>query len=57
MAFHGLHQVGHRRLQALSADAVGGFPDHDHRLSDGLIVDAPASGRTWSLPVLIELAE
>ena len=34
---------GQRRLQSLPADPVGGFPDHDHRLSDGVIVDAPAS--------------
>ena len=43
MALHGLHQMGQRRLQAFPADPVGGFPDHDHRLSDSLIVDAPAS--------------
>ena len=26
-----------------AVDPVGGFPDHDHRCSDGLIVAAPAS--------------
>ena len=41
MALHGLHQVGQRRLQALAADAVGSLPDHDHRLTDRLVVDAP----------------
>ena len=46
MALHGLHQVGQRRLQSLPANTVGGFPDHDHRFSDGLIVDAPASHGT-----------
>ena len=42
MALHGLHQVGQCRLQPLAADPVSSFPDHDHRLADRLIVDAPA---------------
>ena len=46
MAFHRLHQVGQRRFQAFSANTVGGFPDHDHRCSDGLIVDASAAHGT-----------
>ena len=42
MALHGLHQVGQRRLQPLAAGPVSGFPDHDHRLADRLVVDASA---------------
>ena len=42
MSLHGLHQVGQRRLQTLSADPVGCFPNQDYRLADRLGVDAPA---------------
>ena len=42
MALHGLQQVGQRRLQPFPPDPVSSFPDHDHRFSDGLIVDTPA---------------
>ena len=42
MAFHGIHEAGQRRLQAFSTNTVSSFLDHDHRFSDGLIVDAPA---------------
>ena len=35
--------MGQCRLQAFSANAVGSFPDHDHRFPDGLIIDAPAT--------------
>ena len=34
--------MGQRRLQPLAADPVCGFPDHDHRLADRLVVDASA---------------
>ena len=34
--------MGQCRLQPLAADPISGFPDHDHRLADRLIVDAPA---------------
>ena len=54
---HGLHQVGHRRFQPLPADAVGGFPDHDHRLTDRLIVDALTPCLTRNLVVLVKLPE
>ena len=57
MALHGLHQVGHRRFQPFPADAVGGFPDHDHRLTDRLIVDALAPCLTRNLVVLVKLPE
>ena len=57
MAFHGIHQVRHRRLQAFPTDTVGGFPDHDHRFSNGRIVDALASCRTRCILIIIELAE
>ena len=43
MALYGLHQVGQRGLQVFPANAVGDFPDHDHRFSHSLIVDATAS--------------
>ena len=46
MALHGRHQMGHRRLETLSADPVGSFPNHDHHLSYRLIVDALTSHRT-----------
>ena len=42
MALHGLHQVGQCRLQPLAADPISGFPDHDHRLADRLVVAASA---------------
>ena len=38
----GLHQVGQRHLQPFAADPLSGFPDHDHRLADRLVVDASA---------------
>ena len=41
VSLHRLHQMGQRRLQPLPADAVRSFPDHDHRVSDRLVVDAP----------------
>ena len=41
MPFHGIHEVGQRRLEPLATDAVGSLPNHDDRLADGLIVDAP----------------
>ena len=53
MAFHGVHQVGQRRLQAFSANTVGGFPDHDHRLLDRLIVDPPALGGTPRVLIIV----
>ena len=57
MALHGLHQMGQRRLQAFPADPVGGFPDHDHRCSDGLIADAPASQGMGCAFIIVKLAE
>ena len=44
MPLHGVHEVGQRRLEPLSADAVRGLPDHDHRFAYGLVVDAPSQG-------------
>ena len=40
----GVHEVGQRRLEPLSADTVRGLPDHDHRFAYGLVVDAPPNG-------------
>lgn len=42
MTPHGVHEIGQRRLEPIAADAVRGFPKHDDRLADGLIVDAPS---------------
>ena len=42
MTFHRFHQMGQRGLQALAANAVGGLPGQDHRLTDRLVVDASA---------------
>ena len=42
MALHGLHQMGQCRLQPLAADPISGFPDHDQRLSNRLVVAASA---------------
>ena len=40
----GVHEVGQRRLEPLSADTVRGLPDNDHRFAYGLVVDAPSQG-------------
>ena len=34
--------MGQRRLQPLAADPISGFPNHDQRLADRLVVDASA---------------
>ena len=34
--------MGQRHLQPFAADPVSSFPDHDHRLSDRLVVDPSA---------------
>ena len=57
MALHGLHQVGQRRPQAFPRNTVGGFPDYDHRFSNGLIVDAPASCWSRRVLIIVKLAE
>ena len=57
MAFHGIHQVRHRRLQAFPTDTVSSFPDHDHSFSDGRIVDALASCRSRRVLIIVKLAE
>ena len=44
MPLHGVHEVGQRRLEPLSADTVRGLPDNDHRFAYGLVVDAPPNG-------------
>ena len=49
MSLHGLQQVGLRRFKPLPADAVGGFPNQDHRLPHGLAVDTSALDHWWLL--------
>ena len=44
MPLHGVHEVGQRRLEPLSADTVRGLPDNDRRFAYGLVVDAPSQG-------------
>ena len=44
MPLHGVHEVGQRRLQPFTADAVRGLPYHDDRFAYGLVVDAPSHG-------------
>ena len=39
---HGVHEVGQRRLEPFTADAVGSLPDHDDRFAYSLVVDAPS---------------
>ena len=34
--------MGQRRLQPLAADPISGFPNHDQRLADRLVVDPSA---------------
>ena len=51
----GPHQMGQRRLQAFPADPVGGFPDHDHRCSDELIVNAPSPYGTRCVLIIVKL--
>ena len=57
MALHGIHQVGQRSPQAFPRNTVGGFPDYDHRFSNGLIVDAPASCWSRRVLIIVKLAE
>ena len=57
MALHRLHQVGQRSPQAFPRNTVGGFPDHDHRCSDALIVAAPASPGMRCAFIIVKLAE
>ena len=44
MPLHGAHEVGQRRLEPFTADAVRGLPDHDDRFAYGLVVDSPSQG-------------
>ena len=41
MPLHGVHEVGQRRLEPFTADAVGSLPHHDDRFAYGPVVDAP----------------
>ena len=41
MPLHGVHEVGQRRLEPFTVDAVGSLPDHDDRFAYVLVVDAP----------------
>ena len=43
MPLHGVHEVGQRRLEPFTADAVRCLPDHDDRFAYGLVVDAPTT--------------
>src|SRR3954468_15370543 len=45
VALHRLHENGRQRFQALAADPVRRLPEHDQRLADRLIVEAPL--RPW----------
>ena len=57
MTFHRFHQMGQRGLQALAANAVGGLPGQDHRLTHHLVVDAPALDHWQFLPSVAGLSQ
>ena len=42
---HGVHEVGQRRLEPFTADAVRSLPNHNERFAYGLVVDAPPNGQ------------
>src|SRR6478735_1204520 len=45
MALHRLNENGRQWLEALAADPVRCLPDHDQRLADRLVIEAPL--RPW----------
>lgn len=42
MPFHGRDQPGEDGVEAFATDAIGGLPEDDERLADGLGIDRPA---------------
>ena len=49
--------MGQRRLEALSADPVRGFPAQDHCLPNRLVVDAPSIDYTSLLTAILGLGQ
>ena len=55
--FNGLHQVRVRRLQAPAANAARRLPDHYHRLTDSLVVDASHSQQRLVFPLVVAFGQ
>ena len=53
--FHGFHQDGNQRFQALATDPIRSFPDHDERLTHGVIIDAAARTRAVASEDVVEI--
>jgi hypothetical protein len=46
VALHRFDQQGRERLQPLATDPIRRLPEHDQRLADGLVIDAPFRTRS-----------